>query len=244
MQIKGLIHSIESFGTVDGPGIRFVVFFQGCPLRCRYCHNPDTHSTDKAAIVETADEVLARMTRNLPFYKSGGITATGGEPLMQMEFLTDLFSLAKKEGIHTCLDTSGILFSEKKRAEFDTLMGVTDLVMLDIKHIDDEKCTSLTGACGKNSRGFLEYLDLIGKPTRIRYVLVPSISDGEEDLTLLGRFLRNFKCITEVEVLPYHTMGIVKYENLGIPYTLSGIPDATDTEAKKAKEIIEKERLR
>lgn len=243
MQIKGLIHSIESFGTVDGPGIRFVVFFQGCPLRCRYCHNPDTHSPDKAPIVESADDVLARMTRNLPFYKSGGITATGGEPLMQMEFLTELFSLAKKEGIHTCLDTSGILFSEKKRAEFDTLMGVTDLVMLDIKHIDDEKCTSLTGACGKNPRGFLEYLDLIGKPTRIRYVLVPSISDGEEDLKLLGRFLRNFKCITEVEVLPYHTMGIVKYENLGIPYTLSGIPDATDTEAKKAKEIIEKERL-
>ena len=128
MQIKGLIHSIESFGTVDGPGIRFVVFFQGCPLRCRYCHNPDTHSTDKAAIVETADEVLARMTRNLPFYKSGGITATGGEPLMQMEFLTELFTLAKKEGIHTCIDTSGITYSETNTQyieKLDTLMQYT-----------------------------------------------------------------------------------------------------------------------
>ena len=243
MQAEGHLHSIESFGTVDGPGVRFVVFFQGCPLRCRYCHNPDTHCFDNAPIVESAEQVLSRMTRNLPFYKSGGITATGGEPLVQMEFLTELFTLAKKEGIHTCLDTSGVLYSEKKRSEFDTLMGVTDLVMLDIKHIDDSECTRLTGASNQNALAFLKYLDAIGKPTRIRYVLVPTVTDGDDNLQRLGRFLRNFKCITDIEVLPYHTMGIVKYETLGIPYTLSGIPDATDTEAKKSKEIIEKERL-
>ena len=242
MQIKGRLHSIETFGTVDGPGVRFVVFFQGCPLRCRYCHNPDTHDTSAAAITESAEEVLSRMTRNLPFYKSGGITATGGEPLMQMDFLTELFTLAKREGIHTCLDTSGITFNAKSTEKFDTLMGVTDLVMLDIKHIDDEKCTSLTGASAEHAKDFLAYLDSRGVTTRIRYVLVPGITDGEEDLIKLGGFLRSFGCVADVEVLPYHTMGIVKYENLGIPYTLEGVPSATEADALSAKKIIERER--
>ena len=239
MQIKGRLHSIESFGTVDGPGLRFVVFFQGCPLRCRYCHNPDTHDMSAAAIEETAEEVLLRMTRNLPFYKSGGITATGGEPLVQIDFLTELFTLAKREGIHTCLDTSGIVFSEENTAKFDTLMGVTDLVMLDIKHADNDACRSLTGAPAENAFSFLDYLNSKRVPTRIRYVLVPGFTDAESDLKLLGERLRGKECVEEIEVLPYHTLGVVKYENLGIPYTLVGVPEATNSDALRAKSIIE-----
>lgn len=170
--MEGYIHSTESFGTVDGPGIRFVVFFQGCPMRCQYCHNPDTWKL-RAGEKRTVESLLDEYEGLKEFLKSGGITATGGEPLMQMEFVTELFREAKKRGIHTCLDSSGIMFSEEKRAEYDELMKYTDLVMLDIKHIDDEEHKKLTGHSNKNILAFAEYLRDIGKEIWIRHVVVP-----------------------------------------------------------------------
>ena len=182
--IKGKIHSIETFGTVDGPGVRFVVFFQGCPMRCLYCHNPDTWHLSDFQAEYSAGELIEKMKRNLPFYKTGGITATGGEPLMQIEFLTELFRLAKDEGIHTCLDTSGITFSEDSEtlSKFDTLIGLTDLVMLDIKHIDSEKHKELTGKSNEAPLSFANYLRKRGTLMRVRHVLIPGYTDAPEQL--------------------------------------------------------------
>ena len=170
--MKGLIHSFESFGTVDGPGIRYVVFFQGCPMRCLYCHNPDTWDINSGQMYDDA-QIIANIVRNKSFYKNGGITATGGEPMLQLDFLISLFEKAKNENIHTCLDTSGILFKESDK--IDKLMQVTDLVLLDIKHMDTNKHKSLTGYENQSVLSFAEYLNCIHKPVWIRYVLVPRI---------------------------------------------------------------------
>ena len=236
----GKIHSIESFGTVDGPGVRFVVFFWGCPMRCRYCHNPDTWGAGWTLEL-TAEEILGRMKRNLPFYKTGGITATGGEPLMQIEFLTELFSKAKRDGIHTCLDTSGILFdksSEEKLALFDKLLSVTDLVMLDIKHIFPEEHKALTGKDNSAVLDFAGYLNERGKAMRIRHVVVPGITDGEEELASLGKFLKGLSNLEKIELLPYHDMGRGKYEALSLDYPLDGVRVATSEDTERAKRII------
>ena len=231
----GKIHSIETLGTVDGPGVRFIVFFAGCPMRCLYCHNPDTW--EMAAGKEyTADAILARMLRNRPFYKTGGITATGGEPLCQLSFLTELFSLAKKEGIHTTLDTSGILFEDT--AEFARLMEVTDLVLLDIKAVDYAQHKALTGLGNERILAFLEHLTAINKPVWIRYVLVPGLTDGEDRLKALGELLAGKSNIEKVEVLPYHKMGEVKYQRLSIPSPLCDVPAANAADAKAAHEKI------
>jgi pyruvate formate lyase activating enzyme len=239
--LKGKIHSIETFGTVDGPGVRFVVFFQGCPMRCLYCHNPDTWRLSDFQAEYYAEELLEKMKRNLPFYKTGGITATGGEPLMQIDFLTELFRLAKQEGIHTCLDTSGITFSHDAEtlAKFDTLLCFTDLVMLDIKHIDNKKHKELTGKENLAPLSFAKYLCERGVPMRVRHVLVPGFTDNREQLTSLGEFLRPFDNIEKIEVLPYHVLGRPKYENLGIPYSLDGVQPLTESDAENAKKIIE-----
>ncbi len=237
---KGKIHSIESFGTVDGPGVRFVVFFQGCPMRCLYCHNPDTWEISHAKYELTADEILERMTRNIPFYKTGGITATGGEPLMQIDFLTELFEKAKRAGIHTCLDTSGITFrfDSDILAKFNTLLSVTDLVMLDIKHMDKEEHKKLCSHANDAPLEFARYLSKLGKPTRIRYVLVPGYTDGEDDLTALGEFIRTLDNIEQVEVLPYHELGKTKYEALRIPYPLEGVRVPSSADIDRAKRLI------
>lgn len=230
----GKVHSIESFGTVDGPGVRFVVFFQGCPMRCLYCHNPDTwHMEDGQEM--TADEILTQMTRNLAFYRTGGITATGGEPLLQIDFLTELFTKAKEKGIHTCLDTSGIMFPMQK---IEQLMAVTDLVMLDIKHIDPDAHKKLTGKDNSGILDFARYLDDIGKPVWIRHVVVPGITYNREELTGLGEFLKTLSNVEKLEVLPYHSMGKVKYENLGLDYGLKDTPQLTKAEAREAEAII------
>ena len=238
----GKIHSIETFGTVDGPGVRFVVFFQGCPMRCLYCHNPDTWEISHAKHELSADELLDRMTRNLPFYKTGGITATGGEPLMQIDFLTELFTKAKALGIHTCLDTSGITFRRDavSLAKFNTLLAVTDLVMLDVKHTDAEKHRALCGHDSSAPREFLAYLGELGKPTRIRYVLVPGYTDREDDLKALGKLIGTMDNLEQLEILPYHELGKVKYEKLGIPYPLEGTRVPTAEDVERAMEIIEK----
>lgn len=230
----GKIHSLETFGTVDGPGVRFVVFFQGCPMRCQYCHNPDTWKIEDGEEM-SADEIIDRFERNRSFYQTGGITATGGEPMLQFDFLTELFTKAKEKGIHTCLDTSGIMFPKK---QIEQLMSVTDLVMLDIKHINDEEHQKLTGQSNSSILAFAKYLDSIGKPVWIRHVVVPGITFEEKELTELGRFLKTLHNVEKLEVLPYHSMGKVKYDNLGMDYVLKDTPQLTKAEAKEAENII------
>lgn len=239
--MEGLIHSFESFGTVDGPGVRYVVFFQGCPMRCKYCHNPDTWNFAEGMRLE-ADEVIAKFERNRSFYRTGGITATGGEPLMQIDFLTELFAKAKERGIHTCLDTSGILYDEDKKelmAKFEKLFWVTDLVMLNIKHIEEKAHRELTGQSNRNVIAFAQALEQAQVPVWIRHVVVPGITFEEQALTELGKFIKTLSNFEKLEALPYHTMGKVKYESLGIEYPLGDTPQLTKEEADYAKRLIE-----
>lgn len=235
--MKGHIHSTESFGTVDGPGVRFVVFFQGCPLRCRYCHNPDTWAV-KGGREMTTEELLEECERNKAFYRGGGITATGGEPLLQLPFLTELFRKAKERGIHTCLDTSGITYREKRAGEFKALFEVTDLVLLDIKHSEPEGHESLTGQRLDHVLEFARALSCAKVPVVIRHVVVPGITDREEELLKLGRIIGRLDNLRGLEVLPYHTMGESKYKSLGITYPLERVPAMDADGAKKAREII------
>ena len=237
--MEGHIHSTESFGTVDGPGIRCVVFFQGCPMRCLYCHNPDTWTVGGGdQNLRSVESLLKEYDGIKEFLHDGGITATGGEPLLQMPFLTELFEAAKKKGIHTCLDSCGITFRQERRAEFDRLMAATDLVMLDIKHIDDAEHQKLTGQSNKHILEFAEYLKEKNVPVWIRHVVVPTITLNDEYLYRLGYFIGGLDNLKALDVLPYHTMGEVKYQNLGIDYPLKGIPAATKEEAEHAKEVI------
>ena len=224
--MQGRIHSLESFGTVDGPGVRYVVFVQGCPMRCKYCHNPDTWEMNAGTLMEP-EYIIEQYERNKGFYKEGGITVTGGEPLMQIDFLIDLFTLAKKKNIHTCIDSSGIAFNPnfpELMAKFDKLMELTDLVMLDIKHIDPEKHLELTKQKNENILAFAKYLSEKGVDTWIRHVVVPGITDDEVYLHKLGYFIGGLKALKALDVLPYHDMGKTKYEKLGIDYILKDVP--------------------
>ena len=235
----GYIHSTESFGTVDGPGIRFVIFMQGCPMRCQYCHNPDTWEIGAGTEI-TADDLLAQYKKNRSFYKSGGITVTGGEPLLQIDFITELFKKAKAENIHTCIDTSGITFNQTEEYldKLELLLKYTDLVMLDIKHIDNEKHKKLTGHGNENILQFALFLEKHRIPVWIRHIVVEGISDNREDLIRLGEFIGKLSNLKALDVLPYHTMGVHKYKELGIPYPLDGIPPLSLQDAEKAKEHI------
>lgn len=238
--MNGYIHSFESFGTVDGPGVRFVVFFQGCPMRCLYCHNPDTWAAN-IGTEYSVEQIIKKLERNKTFYTTGGITATGGEPMLQLDFLIELFSLAKSKGIHTCLDTSGIMFNpnnEERMKKIDTLISVCDLVMLDIKHIDNDEHKKLTGQSNENILKFADYLNKNNVKMRIRHVIVPNITDKRDELLALGNFLRTFTNIEKIETLPYHTLGKVKYKNLGINYPLGDLHQLTEKDANDALEII------
>lgn len=237
---KGFIHSIETCGTVDGPGLRYVIFLQGCPMRCQYCHNPDTWEPGIGDQM-TVDEVLKSFYNNLAFYKNGGVTVTGGEPMMQMDFLIELFTKLHADGVHTCLDTSGIMFQPNNktfREKAEKLFAVTDLVMLDIKHIDDEKHKVLTSHSNERILAFAKYLDEKGIEIWIRHVVVPGITLYREYLERLGEFMATLKNVKALDVLPYHTMGKVKYENLGMEYPLGDTREATKQEAVAAKNII------
>ncbi|HOO27069.1 MAG TPA: pyruvate formate-lyase-activating protein, partial [Lachnospiraceae bacterium] len=224
--MKGRIHSLESFGTVDGPGVRYVVFFQGCPMRCLYCHNPDTWTMTGGTEMEAA-QIIEQYERNKSFYKNGGITATGGEPLMQIDFLTELFAEAKRRGIHTCLDTSGFPYNESDPVmmeKMDRLMEVTDLIMLDIKHIDPILHKKLTAQPNSNILAFAEYTAMKGTDLWIRHVVVPGFTDDDNYLFQLGYFIGGLTNLKALDVLPYHTMGKAKYKQLNFNYPLADTP--------------------
>ena len=236
----GYIHSQETFGTVDGPGIRYVLFMQGCPFRCLYCHNPDTWQTNTGTAI-SVDEVIKNFNKNKAFYSNGGITVSGGEPLMQIDFVTKLFRKAKSEGIHTCIDTSGATFNPENPEEvknFDKLLEYTDLVMLDIKQINPDKHKDLTGKSNENVLAFAKYLDSKNVPVWIRHVIVPGYTDNEEDLFELGKFIGKLHNVKALDVIPYHTLGVHKYKDLGIPYRLENVPPANKENALEAKRII------
>ena len=237
---KGRIHSLESFGTVDGPGVRFVVFLQGCPMRCAYCHNPDTWEMNAGTLTDP-EEIIAQFEHNRSFYKNGGLTVTGGEPLMQIDFLIDLFTLAKEHDIHTCIDTSGITYNPKTAPQIeklDKLMTLTDLVMLDIKHVDPVKHKELTAQPNEGILAFVEYLADKDIPMWIRHVVVPGITDEEQYLYKLGQFIAPFKNLKVLDILPYHTMGTVKYEKLGMEYKLKDVPAMDKNTAVELKQIV------
>ena len=238
--MSGRIHSLESFGTVDGPGVRFVVFVQGCPMRCAYCHNPDTWAMNGGRMVEVS-EIMEAYERNRSFYKEGGLTVTGGEPLLQVDFLIELFTEAKKRDIHTCIDTSGIVFKPNNTAlieKLDVLMKVTDLVMLDIKHIDPEKHKELTSQPNEGILAFARYLNEKNVDMWIRHVIVPGITDDDKYLFDLGYFIGEFKNVKALDALPYHTMGESKYEKLGMEYKLKGVPAMEKKDLLAKKEVI------
>jgi len=236
MAIKGRIHSFESFGTVDGPGIRFVVFMQGCPLRCIYCHNRDTWDVSGGREY-TVDEVMEQVKKYLTYMRSsgGGITVTGGEPTLQAGFVAELFKRCREMDIHTALDTSGFAAVEKVKE----LLEYTDLILLDIKHAVDEKHKEITGVSNELIKKFALYASEKGIPIWIRHVLVPGYTDSEEDLRLAGEFIKQLKTVEKVEVLPYHNMGEYKWEKLGQEYKLKGVRSPTAEEVNRAVRILE-----
>lgn len=239
-EIKGRIHSVESFGSADGSGVRYIVFLKGCNMRCQYCHNPDTWAKDGGELM-TPEEVLKKALRYKTYWKEkGGITVSGGEALLQIDFVTELFRLAKEKGVNTCLDTSGNPFSleEPFKSKFDELMKYTDLFMLDIKHIDDAAHRKLTGQTNQNILEMAAYLSDHGKAMWIRHVLVPGITTEEDELYRLRSFLDTLKTVERVEVLPYHTLGVFKWKELGIPYQLEGVDPPTKEQIDRAKEIL------
>mgnify|MGYP000218939787 CR=1 FL=1 len=233
----GHIHSIESFGTVDGPGVRMVVFTKGCPMRCLYCHNPDTWEMSGGTDM-TSEEILEQFEKNRTFYKTGGITVTGGEPLMQIDFVIDLFEKAKEKNIHTCLDTSGVTFRKDNTEKFDRLVKVTDLVMLDIKVIDPQEHLKLCSQPLDNILDFTKYLEEKEVPVWIRHVVVPHITLNKEYLYELGLFIGKLKMVKALDILPYHDMAKPKYEKLGMDYPLKDIQPATKEMAVAARKIV------
>lgn len=235
-ELYAKIHSFESFGTVDGPGIRFVFFVQGCRLRCKYCHNRDTWDS-RSGKKYTVDEVYNKIMHYKNYiYPNGGVTVSGGEPLLQTQFLIELFKKLKKEGFHTCIDTSGMV---EITDEIKELLTLTDLILLDIKHIDSEKCKNLVGFPNDLELKFARYLSDNNIKMWIRQVLVPGYTDNEEDLKDLKNFISTLNTVEKVEVLPYHNMGKYKWIDLGVQYELEDIKPATDKDVERAKKILE-----
>lgn len=237
----GYVHSLESFGSVDGPGVRYVIFLSGCAMRCQFCHNPDTWNMASGQ-PWTADALLQTAYRYRSYWgKQGGITVSGGEPLLQIEFMTELFRKAKVMGIHTVLDTSGNPFTEEEPffSRWLELMSYTDLTLLDIKQIDEEAHQRLTGCTNRNILRMAELMSGLGKKMWIRHVLVPGRNDRDEYLYRLSDFLQTLKTVERVEVLPYHTLGIFKWEKLGLDYPLAGIHPPSGERVRNAERILE-----
>ena len=237
---KGRISTTESFGSVDGPGIRFIVFVQGCRYRCQYCHNPETWERE-GGYEATAEEIFRQAWRYRPYWKrTGGITVSGGEPLLQLEFVTELFRLAKEKGVNTVIDTAGepFTYDEPFFSAFETLLPLSDLFLLDLKQIDDAKHRALTGTSNESALALARFLSERGKRMWIRHVLVPGWTTGEEDLRRLSAFIAGLKTVDRVEVLPYHAMARHKYEELRLPYRLGDTPAPTAEEIARAEEIL------
>ncbi|WP_453991694.1 pyruvate formate-lyase-activating protein [Bacillus nitroreducens] len=239
--MNGRIHSIETCGTVDGPGLRYVIFTQGCLLRCQFCHNPDTWKLNKGKEM-SVQEIIHDIKTYLPFFQAsgGGVTVSGGEPLLQLEFLIELFKECKKLGIHTTIDSSGGCFSRSPQfmEKLEELLPLTDLVLLDIKEIDPVKHKDLTGLSNDHILDFAQYLAEKKVPVWIRHVLVPTISDNDEDLTKLSEFIKTLNNVEKIEVLPYHKLGIYKWESLGLEYKLKHIEPPTDERVRNAEKIL------
>ena len=235
--IKGRVHSIETFGTVDGPGIRYILFMQGCQLRCKYCHNRDTWDP-KGGKEYTTDEIINQALKYSSYMKfsGGGITVSGGESTLQPEFLTELFAKAKKNKIHTCLDTSGFVNIDI----VDPILDNTDLVLLDLKHMVEEKSKDLTGVGIEKSLKLAKHLDERNIPVWIRHVLVPGITDDLENLEKLGQFVSSLNNVERFELLPYHTLGVHKWESMGIDYELKDVENESSDDIENASKIIEK----
>lgn len=235
--MDGKIHSIETFGTVDGPGIRFVIFMQGCTLKCKYCHNRDTWNV-KSGTPTSVSELVKEILKYKSYIdnSNGGVTVSGGEPLLQAEFITELFKELKRLGIHTALDTSGALPISD---QIKDLLKYTDLVLLDIKHINPEKCVNLTGFTNKNTLEFAKYLNNINIPVWIRQVLVPGYTDDKFDLLNLKKFIKSLSNVEKVELLPYHNLGKFKWDEIGDTYELSDVTPPTSEEIEKAKKLLE-----
>lgn len=243
--MDGKIHSIETFGLVDGPGVRYVLFLQGCNMRCKYCHNPETWSFDNAKFTVSAKDAFKQAYKYKNYWTkngkpNGGITVSGGEPLLQIDFVTEFFKLAKAKGVHTTLDTSGSAFSREEPffSKFKELMNYTDLVMLDIKQTDCEAHKQLTGRTNENILDMAQYLSDIDKNMWIRRVLVPKLTDDEDELTKLYSLISGLKTVKKVEILPYHTLGLFKWENLKIDYPLKDYKTPTKNEVEKAEKIL------
>lgn len=240
---KGIVHSLETFGSVDGPGVRFVVFLQGCNMRCKYCHNPETWCLDGGE-EWSADKLFEKVYKYRNYWgknmEEGGVTVSGGEPLLQIDFVIEFFKLLKAKGVHTTLDTSGQPFSgdESWMAKFDELIKYTDLIMLDLKEIDDEKHKRLTGYSNKNILQMAEYLSEKGVPMWIRHVLVPGVTDDEAGLREMAQFISKLKTVEKVENLPYHSLGLFKWEKLNIKYPLEGVSSPSPEEVAKADSIL------
>lgn len=237
---KGRISATESFGSVDGPGIRFIVFVQGCRYRCQYCHNPETWERE-GGYEATAEEIFRQAWRYRPYWKqTGGITVSGGEPLLQLAFVTELFRIAKAKGVNTVIDTAGEPFTYDKPffSAFEELLPLTDLFLLDLKQIDDVKHRALTGVSNESALALAQFLSERGKRMWIRHVLVPGWTTGEDDLSRLSDFIASLKTVDRVEVLPYHAMALHKYEELRLPYRLGDTPAPTAEEIARAEEIL------
>ena len=229
------IHSIESFGTVDGPGIRFVIFLQGCHLKCKYCHNRDTWDIN-CGNYESLDDIFNKILRYKNYiYPNGGVTVTGGEPLLQVKFLIELFKKLKAKNIHTCIDTSGMVAITE---DIKTLLSLTDLVLLDIKHIDPIKSKNLVGFSNERELAFAKYLSDNGIHMWIRQVLIPGYTDDESDLLKLKDFISGLENVDKIEILPYHDMGKYKWKELGLKYELDDVRGANDDDVKRAKKIL------
>ena len=237
---KGRISATESFGSVDGPGIRFIVFVQGCRYRCQYCHNPETWERE-GGYEATAQEIFRQAWRYRPYWKqTGGITVSGGEPLLQLSFVTELFRIAKAKGVNTVIDTAGepFTYDEPFFSAFEELLPLTDLFLLDLKQIDDVKHRALTGVSNESALALARFLSERGKRMWIRHVLVPGWTTGEDDLSRLADFIAGLKTVDRVEVLPYHAMALHKYEELRLPYRLGDTPAPTAEEIARAEEIL------
>lgn len=230
---QGYVHSIETFGTKDGPGIRFIVFMQGCPLRCMYCHNPDTWHQNNAKFIRTPEDIFEEFDKVRTFVR-GGITVSGGEPFIQAEFVRDLLRLFKTKGIHTAVDTSGRLLSDTVKEALE----YTDLVLLDIKHIDPDKYRMLTGQPLEHTLKFMEYLLSISKPVWLRYVLVSGYTDDDADLRKWAEYASRFDNVERVDILPFHQMATGKWDELGYDYRLRGVEPPTAEQKKHASDIF------